>query len=149
MKNDKKRERTRIAVYLVGMRNDHVLLGKRINTDHMNNHWSLPAGHVYEGESCMQAIIREMKEELELILKPNDLQLIGAIHHNSLPYDYMNFIYTIDLTLHHPKNSEPTKCAMIEFYHKDNLPQPIAPYIVEIIEKSTISPNPWIIESGW
>ncbi len=148
MKNDKNRVKTRVAVYLVAFQNQKILLGKRKNTGHMDGHWSLIAGHAYEGESCTQAMIREAKEECDLSLNLNDLQLIGAMHHYSSPFDYINFIFTADLQSQEPKNLEPDKCDALEFYSIENLPSPMSQYTIEIIKK-TMSEKSWVSEFGW
>ena len=148
-KNDKNRRLTRVAVYLIGMQDDKILLAKRKNVEHMNGYWSLVAGHVYEGESSTQAMIREAHEECELTLTEKDLQLIGAMHQSSPPFDYINFIFFADLSNHNPTNLETQKCEALEFYCIKNLPSPMAHYILDIIEKSTSEKKLWIAEHGW
>lgn len=147
--NDKDRTQTRIAAYLIGTRGDAVLLGKRQNTGHMDGCWSLIAGHVREKEPCTQAIIREFEEECGVKLKPEELTLIGAMHHNSPPYDYVNFIFHVDLTHHVPQNLEPHKCAILEFHDAASLPKPMEKYIIEIIQKSIPYKGLWVSECGW
>lgn len=148
MNSDKNRTHTRIAVFLVGMRDQHILLGKRINTQHMNGCWSLCAGHVYEDESIVQAMIREAYEECNLILTPEDLQLVGAMHHRSPPFDYINFVFKADLTNHELYNNEPHKCQTLAFYPLHELPMPVEPYIRDIIER-TVQGGSWVMEYGW
>ena len=149
MKNDKARRKTRIAVYLIGKKNDTFLLGKRIS-NHMNDHWSLPAGHVYEGESCSKAIIREISEECGITLKNEDIELTGAMHHYSAPFDYSNYIFTADLSNYKPINTEPNKCSELKFFSINKLPNTIVPY-TEFMLNKTISNDykPWIAEYGW
>ncbi len=149
MSNDKNRTKTRVAVYLIGMHNDKILLGKRINVAHMNNHWSLPAGHVFEGESAKNAMIRELYEECGVHAQPDELVFIGALHQYSNPYDYANYIFKVDMTNHHVINMEPAKCQSLEFFDIDALPQPIDPYIINIIQKSVSTNTPWIEETGF
>ncbi|MFA5998790.1 MAG: NUDIX domain-containing protein [Candidatus Babeliales bacterium] len=146
MNNDKNRTKTRIAAYLIGLKDNKILLGKRINTDHLNEHWSLPAGHVFEGESAKNAMIREAYEECGIHLQPNDLKAVGAFHHFSDPYDYANYIFKADLSNHSIINTEPEKCAQLEFFDLKQLPSPIAPYIQYVIEKSALTTEPWIDE---
>ncbi|MEI6805718.1 MAG: NUDIX domain-containing protein [Myxococcaceae bacterium] len=149
MQNDKNRIRTRIASYLVGIDNQRILLGKRINATHMNEHWSLPAGHVYEGESCTQAMIRESLEECGLDLTPNDLRLIGVMHHNSPPFDYINYIFSADLKNHQIINIEPEKCESLSYFAYDDLPTPMEDYIRFIIDKTLSNKHPWLVEYGF
>lgn len=148
MKNDKARNKTRIAVYLIALQGQTILLSKRKNTEHMDGHWSLVAGHVYEGESCTRAMVREAQEECGLFLNANDLKLVGAMHHYSAPFDYTNFIFSVDLQGQQPKNLEPEKCDALEFYTIENLPSPMVQYVVEIIRKSMLTTH-WISEFGW
>jgi len=148
MHNDKQRTNTRIAVYLIGTRGKEVLLAKRKNTGHMDGCWSLVAGHVYEGESSTDALLREALEECGLTLKPDELQLMGAMHHCSPPYDYINFIFKVDLHAHAPENKEEHKCEVLAFHHIDALPSPIEPYIREIITQC-MQHEVWVAEYGW
>lgn len=146
---DKKRNKTRVAVYLLGIKNNKILLGKRKNTQHMNNYWSLFAGHVFEGESCSNALKRECLEECGVYIKEQEFNIIGAMHHKSGEFDYINYIFKVDLSNHNPLNSEPEKCSELNFFDISNLPNPIDDYIKLIITKSFNSKAPWIIEYGW
>jgi 8-oxo-dGTP diphosphatase len=149
MSSDKIRSSTRIAAYMVGFREDSVLLGKRKNVSHMDGYWSLVAGHVYEHESAAKAMLREAYEECALILNPKDLQLAGVMHHNSPPFDYVNFIYKVDLSNKQIQNKEAHKCDELKFFSIHHLPNPIADYIQQIIHASFFSKIPWISECGW
>lgn len=149
MNSDKNRTKTRIAVYLIGIKHNQILLGKRINASHMNNHWSLPAGHVFEGESVYEAIIRESKEECGINISKQELSMIGAFHQYSDPWDYANYVFKIDLTGHTIVNSEPHACEELKFFDIDHMPQPMADYIRWIIDKSVRTNHAWIDEIGF
>ncbi len=146
MKSDKHRTHTRIAVYLVGIKDNHVLLGKRKNTDFMNNCWSLPAGHVNEYETCLQAIVREIQEECGVTLHSKNLELKGSMHHFSGDFDYINYIFLADLSNYVVVNSEPEKCEMLQFFSINNLPMPMYDYIRYIIQMTLYSKSAWIAE---
>ena len=60
------------ASYIVLMRDNQVMLLKRFNTGYEDGKYSLIAGHVDEGETFTQCIIREAKEESGILLKPED-----------------------------------------------------------------------------
>lgn len=49
---------------LIINKNDEILLLKRKNTGYYDGGYSLPAGHVEDGEFASIAIVKEMKEEL-------------------------------------------------------------------------------------
>jgi mutator protein MutT len=147
--NDKNRKNTRVAVYLIGTRGDTVLLGKRQNTGHMDGCWSLIAGHVDEGESSTRAMIRELQEECGVRIEPNELSLIGSMHHKSPPYDYINYIFHVDLMNHEPQNVEQHKCESLAFHSVTSLPTPMEQYVMDIIQKSVPQKGLWICEYGW
>ncbi len=145
----KQRINTRVAVYLIGTRDETLLLGKRQNTGHMDGCWSLVAGHVREGESSSKAIMREVQEEVGINLKPHEIELIGAMHHHSPPYDYIHFVFHADLRSHQPYNKEQHKCGALMFHDINALPAPMNPYILQIIQKSIPKCGLWVTEYGW
>ena len=146
MNNDKNRTHTRIAAYLVGIKDNQILLGKRKNTNHMNGCWSLPAGHVNEYETCLQAIIREMQEECGILLHEKDLFLKGSMHHFSGNFDYINYVFLADLTQYSVVNAEPEKCETLQFFSINNLPEPMYDYIRYIIHMTLNHNSAWIAE---
>lgn len=146
---DKTRKRTRVACSLIGKIDNKILLSKRMNTGHMDGTWSLVAGHVIEGEPATKAMIREVMEECGIDLLPQELTYIGAVHHFSESFDYINFVFKADLTNKKIINNEPEKCEELKFFPYNKLPKPMADYILEIIEKSFKYNHPWIYEKGW
>lgn len=149
MENDKNRSNTRVAVYLIGFRGNNILLGKRINTSHMNNYWSLPAGHVYESESIVDAIIRESNEELGILITPMQLIAIGSLYQRTNSFDYINFIFKVDLSACTVFNNESTKCESLKFFDVYDLPNPMDQYIKFIIHRSFYAKYPWIDVLGF
>ena len=148
MDTSKTRTRTRVATYLIGTRGDTILLAFRQNVGHMNNMWSLVAGHVYERESPIVGMVREFEEECGLKLKVGDLKISGVMYSKAKDFDYINFIYTADLSGKELENKEPHKCGALEFHPLNELPDPMDPYIKKIIKKS-YEGGLWICENGW
>ena len=50
------------------------LFQKRENTGTQDGWYMMPGGHVDEGEKVLDAAIRELKEELDITVRPNDLE---------------------------------------------------------------------------
>ncbi len=60
-----------VAVAMIISKEDKILLGKRAKTrDFKPGIWEVPAGRLDKGETPSQAIAREGREELNLILEP-------------------------------------------------------------------------------
>jgi len=149
MSSDKIRHKTRVAVYLIGLQGSKVLLGKRINTGHMDGYWSLPAGHVYEGESCTKAFIREMAEECGFNFSASELNLVGSMYHRSGEFDYINYIFKQDISNQKFVNLEPNKCEALELFDVSNLPAMIPDYVKFMLDQTVHNNNPWICEYGF
>lgn len=60
-------------------KNDKVLMCKRAPNKSLPNIWSIPSGHIEDGESPGQAAIREYFEETNIEL-PTDIQLVGFVN---------------------------------------------------------------------
>jgi len=60
-------------------KNDKVLMCKRAPNKTLPNIWSIPSGHIEDGESPGQAAIREYFEETNIEL-PTDIKLVGFVN---------------------------------------------------------------------
>lgn len=58
---------------------DKVLLCKRAPDKSLPNTWSIPSGHIEDGESPGQAAIREFFEETNIEI-PTDIELVGFLN---------------------------------------------------------------------
>jgi len=65
----KERYKITPASYLVLIEDNKILLQRRFNTGYEDGKYSLVAGHVDEGETFTEAIIREVKEEAGITLQ--------------------------------------------------------------------------------
>ena len=66
---------------LPGSELPEVLLQMRRNTGYMDGHWACgAAGHVDPGESVLEAAVREAREELGILIAPDDLEPLTAMH---------------------------------------------------------------------
>ena len=77
----------RLAINLVLKRNNKVLLMRRFNTGWNDGKYALMGGHVEDGESCEDTVIRELKEEMNL-----DIEIISYLGeleaYNQVEYYY-------------------------------------------------------------
>ncbi len=126
---------TILASYLILKRDDQVLFALRQNTGYCDGEWGLPAGHVEAGESMTQALCREIREEIGIVLDPKQVYLKHIIHRQS-DFDGSERIDGFFEAEHwegEVKNLEPEKCGGLEWFSLDRLPENTIPYIRETL----------------
>jgi ADP-ribose pyrophosphatase YjhB (NUDIX family) len=110
-------------VFLV--RDNNVLLMKRANTGWLDGYYTLPSGHIDEGESATTAAARETLEEIGLRVSEADLTCVHVDHRKD-PGDslvYIDFFFVTATWQGEPYNAEPEKCSEIAWFDIDNLPE--------------------------
>lgn len=121
----------KFAAYLMLCKDDKVLLLKRKNTGYMDGMYSLPAGHIEAGESAIQAMMREAKEEIGIDIAEADLEVLLTCHR--LNKQYID-VYLSPLSYSGEiKNMEPEKCEELEFFDEDDLPENMVPEVREAL----------------
>ncbi len=121
------KEFKRYAGVLVKNKNK-VLLCKRSPKESMPGIWSIPSGHIEEGETPLDGALREFKEETDLTL-PNKLELVGFINRYKKDKTKKGMVYVFyyesdkklipDLTKA-KDGHEHTKCG---YFTKDEVPE--------------------------
>jgi 8-oxo-dGTP diphosphatase len=88
----------------------HVLFGRRHNTGFEDGAWHVPAGHLEAGESVVQALVREAKEEVGITIAAEDVQFTHVMHSSSSG-GRAAFFFTVRHWEGTPENREPEKCS--------------------------------------
>lgn len=123
-----------------------VLLGLRVNTGYADGMYSLPAGHVEDGETLTDCVIRESKEEIGITIVATDLTLVHTMHRKENDIR-MDFFFTVKRWTGVPTNCEPDKCDRLVWFPLESLPTNTVPYIraaIELWQKGII-----YSERGW
>ena len=111
-------------------RNRTVLLSRRHKTGWEDGKYGMVAGHVESGESVLDAMIREAKEEAGIDVAKKDLRLVHVMH-RKLPAasDFLDLFFTADQWQGEPANMEQDKCDDLRWFPLDALPGNTLAYI--------------------
>ena len=111
------------AVFII-IRDDanRILLHRRSNTGFMDGYYDFPSGHVDIGESFMEAAVRELTEETNLVIEQSDL-LLKHVNQNFLDTAYINVMFEVVNWTGIPTIMEPNKCDDMQFFAIDALPE--------------------------
>lgn len=135
------------ASYLFIMQNNKILLLKRQNTGYEDGNYSLVAGHVEEGETFTEAVIREAYEEANIKLKSEDLKVIHVMHRKSSDSIRVDVFFTASRWEGKIENKEPHKCSELTWFDLEKIPQNTILYIKEAIDK--MQNKIFYSEFGW
>jgi len=143
----KNRFTLRVAVYLLIKQNEKILFMKRAGSGYMDGFYSLPAGHLEGKETLKAAMIREAKEEINIDIKPEDLDLELTLHRNSPAGEYIDVFFSTKKYFGHLKVNEPEKCADLGFYNPQSIENSIIPYVRQALR--AIDSKTTYLEADW
>ena len=116
---------------------DEVLLQLRQNTGYMDGHWAAAAaGHVERGETAYDAARREAREEIGVEVA--DLTFVTSMQRTqgADPIDErIDFFFICRSWTGEPRIVEPAKCAAMEWFALDALPDPVVPHERFVLER--------------
>ncbi len=126
------RFKTISSSYLILIKNRKILLLRRFRTGYEDGKYSLPAWHVEEGETLREAAAREIKEEIGLLIKPEDFELVHIMHRKGDDIR-VDFFFTAKKWKGVPANMELNKCDDLRWFSLTKLPVNTIPYIRKAI----------------
>ena len=109
-----------------------ILLSKRKNTGYKDGEYELPGGHLEKDEDLFDSMIREAKEELNILLERRDLKILHIMHHYT--GNRINFIFLTEKDNIVPKINEPEKCEELCWANINDLPYNTMEKVKIIIE---------------
>lgn len=119
--------------YLILVVDGQVLLSRRYQTGYEDGNYSLPAGHVEDGESLTECMAREAREEIGVMVPPKQYTLVHVMHRKKADIR-MDFFFTADIGNQKPVIREPEKCDDLRWFPLKKLPTNTIPYIRHAIE---------------
>jgi 8-oxo-dGTP diphosphatase len=126
---------TKIGCEAFIVRDDKVLLLKRGNVDGEGT-WSLPGGHLDFMERIDDGLIRELKEELNVVISPKDTTLIAVTDdlRPKLNQHYLHMTFRVNIGDQEPECMEPDKCAELRWFPVDAMPEDVFPFHAKIFD---------------
>lgn len=122
-----------VSVFLLFISDNKVLLLKRSNTGWMDGYFSIPAGALDGTETLSEAVIREAKEEVGVIVDPNDIGLIHTMHCFTNGEEWLGQFFMTQKWQGQPTIKEPDKHNELKWVNITNLPENIIPYVQQAI----------------
>lgn len=140
------------AAYVILLRGSEVLLQLRQGTGFMDGHWAAAAaGHVERGESVHAAATREAVEEIgvhDLALTP--LCAMQRTQATGLSVDErVDYFFTATSWTGQPRIVEPEKCAALQWFDLDALPDPVVPHELAVLTALRSGAVPPILTHGF
>lgn len=145
----KKRHMIIPAVYLILREKGNILFLRRFNTGYEDGNYSLPAGHVEEGETFTEALIREVTEEISIMLSEENVRVAHIMHRKNIQdgSERVDTFFVADAWEGEVQNKEPYKCDDLSWFRQETLPENTIPYIREAL--TAIQNNVFYSEFGW
>jgi 8-oxo-dGTP diphosphatase len=126
--SDTRRHKITGDVHLLLIEADgRILFGRRQNTGYEDGTFHLPSGHLEAGESVIQALIRESKEEVGVAIDPEEVEF-SHVMHNSASGGRVAFFFAAHKWQGTPENREPDKCSELRWFPFDALPDHLIGY---------------------
>lgn len=135
-----------VSAYLILKDKGRLLLNLRQNTGYCDGMWSLVAGHVEDGESATEGMIREAKEEIGINLRPAQIQVVHIMHRKTNRLN-VDVFFDCQSWCGEVQNCEPEKCEKLEFFSLSTLPSNMIDYNVMALRY--ILEGRFYSELGW
>src|ERR1043165_5111345 len=132
-------DRFPVSVHIFFVRGESVLMMRRRGTGFCDGMRSVPAGHVMEAETILQAAAREAREEVGLEVSPSALTVVGVMHRRSTEAR-IDFFIKAETWDGEPRNMEPDKCDEVTWFPKSRLPGDTIPYVRRALLNAERSP---------
>lgn len=126
-----------VAAHLL-LRDDEgrYLFMRRANTGYADGQWSVPAGHVEQGETLVQACRRETIEEIDVDLAIRAFTPVLIQHkYDTDGEERIDVFFRADLPAgSRARIAEPQSCDMLAWRQLDGPPIPLIPYVANALD---------------
>jgi 8-oxo-dGTP diphosphatase len=123
------RHRSIVDVHLVVRRHGRVLMLRRVNTSFGEGLLCFPSGHLERGESVVEGVIREAREEIGVAVDPDALRFVHVMHRGDADgHDRIGLFFEAEWWVGEPVNAEPHKCSELVWVDPADPPDDVVPY---------------------
>lgn len=130
------RDRFVLVVHVLLLRDGpadvEMFLLRRAGTGFMDGYYVPPGGHVCAGESLEAAAARECREETGVA--PRHLRALCVLPYRSGRHQGVNVVFEGSELSAEPGIAEPERCDAAGWYPVDRLPQPVAPWLADVLD---------------
>lgn len=118
-----------------------LMLGRRVNTGWMDGYLCPAGGHIEVGETPIVAILREIKEELGVDVKKEDLEFACVVARNASDGETVAYEFVIRDKEYSFVNAEPEKCSELVWVDLNVLADEIIDDFKQIIAGGIVGRN--------
>jgi 8-oxo-dGTP diphosphatase len=144
-----KRERFKLdcSVFVLLARDEKFCFLQRTRTGWKDGFYSVPAGALEPGETLINAAIREAREEVGVILQPDQLRLVHTMHCRTQGNEWLGHFFTAKTWTGEANLLEPEKHSNLTWAFVSQPPNPLLSYVKQALE--AIMRNQRYSEFGW
>lgn len=120
--------------YLFLIKENEILLQRRFQTGFEDGNYGVPAGHLDGNETTREGCAREMKEELGIEIRLEDIDIVHVMQRKATQDERFDFFMKAIKYTGEIENKEPNKCDDLRWFPIDNLPANTIDYVRTAIE---------------
>jgi 8-oxo-dGTP diphosphatase len=139
-----------MLIYALGIfqKDSKILLSLRQNSPYFSGYYGLIGGGVEDKEAVVDALIREIYEEIGISITKEDAHFTHCLSFkNEQDKAILALVFTIHNWHGEIVNKEPDKCAELVWFMSNDLPENIIPrhrHIIEMVQQDIL-----YSEDGW
>ncbi len=124
-----------VLPYVLGMliKDGKVLLLRRSHTGFGDGMYALPGGKIDDNESPVQAIVRELAEEIGIAISCENVELGTIFYFQGSTRECVAFVFKITAWEGEPYNKEPQKHDHCAWFSLSALPDTVLPRHVKMV----------------
>lgn len=127
---------------------NQILMLRRFNTGWMDGMFTIPAGHIEQGETASGAAARELLEETGVSTATSELEHVMTVHRqNERGEVYFDNYFVANSWTGEPSIVEPNKSDVIEWLNMNHLPDNIVPSVLKALKAYLDGKH--FLEDGW